>query len=578
MERNLPRNSKRVANESLGVSLPDDCLIIPRGDVSDESDIEDDGGNEKNITSSSSSSSDNEDVDNENEDRVYRWRRRSNGHFPVPFSSSEDVPHIPEIPYFQFKTYFDDDMFEYIADQTNLYSVLKSGTSIDTNGLEIEQLFSIWMYMGVFSSPSYRDYWNNRTRWPCIADIMPVNRYEKLMQYFHLCDIKGQKPGDPGYDPLFKVRKMFDAVRNKCRSEPQEEFQSIDEQIIPFKGRHINKQYLPAKPHRYGFKMITRGSSSGLIYDFVMYAGKHTELIEPKPNMSTTANCVRTLCFSIPGSVQNTKIFMDNFYITLDLMMHLKQQFSIQTTGTVRSNRLHGCPLLSEKELKAQGRGAFDQMVDANSNLTIVRWLDNRAVTLASTFLEAKPLTTVKRWDAKAKTRVEVSRPNIVGVYNIHMGGIDLSDMLLTMYQNQRKSRKWYFRVIYYLIWTALSNCWLLYRKSLQKEDDIPGNRLSFKDFLLQVAEGLSKVGKVCKNRPGRPSRAPEQTLKRLRASDENIPLEILRKDHIDHLPKHSEKGRCKNCKTGFSRWTCKKCRVHLCLNDKNNCFTNYHL
>ena len=95
---------------------------------------------------------------------------------------------------------------------------------------------------------------------------------------------------------------------------------------------------------------------------------------------------------------------------------------------------------------------------------------------------------------------------------------------------------------------------------------------------MLEVAEGLSKAGKACRVKAGRPSLKEDQPLKRRRAPDENIPVEIVKKDHIDHLPKHSTRGRCKFCKTGFSRWMCGKCNVHLCLNEKNNCFTDFHL
>ena len=591
MERNIPRRSKECAIHQLQPSAIERTgFIIPRGDLSDDSDVEleaeveeeEEGGEDDEDSPTNDVMNEIESSDEtEPEAHSYRWRRRSNGIFPTKYTcgSSESTTERPESPYLRFKEYFPDDLFEFIADQTNMYSVEKSGASINTNAFEIEQLFAIWIYMGIFSAPSYRDYWSPLTRWPCIADIMAVNRYEKLMQFFHSCENQNQlSPGDPGYDPLFKVRKLFDAVREKCRAEIQTEFQCIDEQIIPFKGRHVNKQYLPAKPHPWGFKMVTRGSSSGIVYDFVLYSGKYTELIEPVPHMSTTANCVRTLCKSIPHDVKNMKLFMDNFYITFDLIFHLKKEFCILTTGTVRKNRLHGCPLATEKEMKVTGRGSHDQVVDANSNLTVVRWLDNKAVTLASMYLQAEPFSTVKRWNGKEKKTVEVSRPHIVAVYNTNMGGIDLSDMLLTIYQNHRKSRKWYFRIIYYLVWIASSNCWLTYRNDLTDEEDRAGKRLSFKDFLLQTADGLSKVGKACRARPGRPSLAVNQpTPKRKRLADENVPVEILRKDHVDHLPEHSNRGRCKHCTSGFTRWKCRKCSVHLCLNANNNCFSDFH-
>ena len=74
----MPRLSKRIANESfLGA---EERVIIPRGDVSEESDT-DDGESEEEEDGSSKS----EKVESENEDHVFRWRRRSNGHFPVVF-------------------------------------------------------------------------------------------------------------------------------------------------------------------------------------------------------------------------------------------------------------------------------------------------------------------------------------------------------------------------------------------------------------------------------------------------------------------------------------------------------------
>ena len=82
--------------------------------------------------------------------------------------------------------------------------------------------------------------------------------------------------------------------------------------------------------------LITRGSSSGLIYDFVLYAGKDTETVDPIANFSTMKNCVCTLCKSIPAGCRNVKSFMNNYFMTLDLVLHLKETFEIQTTETVQ--------------------------------------------------------------------------------------------------------------------------------------------------------------------------------------------------------------------------------------------------
>ncbi len=57
-----------------------------------------------------------------------------------------------------------------------------------------------------------------------------------------------------------------------------EERHSIDEQIIPFKGRSHMKQYNKNKLQKWGFKVFTRAGASGMMYDFEIYTGKDMKL------------------------------------------------------------------------------------------------------------------------------------------------------------------------------------------------------------------------------------------------------------------------------------------------------------
>lgn len=47
-----------------------------------------------------------------------------------------------------------------------------------------------------------------------------------------------------------------------------DEDNSVDEQIIPLKGRSYIKQYNKGKLHKWGFKVLTRAGASCIIYDF----------------------------------------------------------------------------------------------------------------------------------------------------------------------------------------------------------------------------------------------------------------------------------------------------------------------
>jgi hypothetical protein len=73
---------------------------------------------------------------------------------------------------------------------------------------------------------------------------------------------------------FLKITPLLSSLRaNMMKVEPEERH-SIDEQIIPFKGRSLMKQY-NKKPHKWGFKVFTRAGASGMMYDFEIYTGKN---------------------------------------------------------------------------------------------------------------------------------------------------------------------------------------------------------------------------------------------------------------------------------------------------------------
>ena len=98
---------------------------------------------------------------------------------------------------------------------------------------------------------------------------MSVNRFEKIRQFLHFNDNTKCLPRtDKNYDNIFKVRPVVKSGLVKCRKLPQEECQSIDEQILPTKGRSALKQYIPKKPNKWGIKVWARYGVSGMVNDF----------------------------------------------------------------------------------------------------------------------------------------------------------------------------------------------------------------------------------------------------------------------------------------------------------------------
>jgi len=61
---------------------------------------------------------------------------------------------------------------------------------------------------------------------------------------------------DPEYDKLFTARQFVDSIKSSFQELEVEEYNSVDESIIPFKGRSSLKQYVRNKPPQIGNKGI----------------------------------------------------------------------------------------------------------------------------------------------------------------------------------------------------------------------------------------------------------------------------------------------------------------------------------
>lgn len=483
--------------------------------------------------------------------------------------------------------FFDGDLFEHIAEQTNLFftqQTLANGLRVKfepTDKDEIEQFVGILLFRGIYPNPQYRMYWKPATSMPQITRTLKggVNRFENLKRFLHFNNNENiPDRSSPNYDKLFKVRPIIESVLNKCKMLEPEEYHSIDEQIIPTKSKSSIKQYNPKKPHKWGYKVFARCGSSGMVYNFEVYTGKSTS---GSTALGITGDLVIRLCDTLPRD-KNFKVFFDNFFTSLPLLKQLRKE-GILSLGTIRPNRLHGAQKLleTEKSLKTKGRGSYDWRVDASSNITVIRWQDNSSVQLASTFVSYQEGETIKRWCAKEKCYKNICCPEMVHQYNKFMGGVDLCDMLMSLYRIKLRSKKWYTPIFYYLIKLAVTNGWLMYRRHMDLLEPNAKKRLSLLDFQISVANDLTLCGKppqaFCIRR-GRSSEGTPSPKRPKTTAAVAIPNDDFRYDCIGHFPEFVEnKRRCRHCPKGFTFIQCCKCCISLCLLKDRNCFMQFH-
>nr|CAH7726573.1 unnamed protein product [Callosobruchus chinensis] len=406
---------------------------------------------------------------------------------------------------------------------------------------------------------------------------MSQKQFEIIKRNLHFNDNSQMLPKEHTmHDRLYKIRPIIDHLLNRYQSVPYEACLSIDEQMCPTKTKSYLKQYMPAKPHKWGFKVYVMAGISGYSYNFEIYSGQENKTGQNENDLGACANIVTRLLRNLPSHL-NYHVYFDNYYTTLPLLAQLSQR-GVQALGTVRRNRIPKCPLPGDKEMKNKSRGSSKEYVTELDGVPIssVIWKDNKTVCLASTFCGTLPKGKAERYDKSQNKRIEIECPKIVKEYNKHMGGVDLMDSLIGRYRIKLKSRKWYFRLFYHLLDMTIVNAWLLYRRV----NALQGNAktLNLANFRIELAETLCKMG-VHQNSRGRRSELEKQIQAKQRSHHCSIPPREVRVDQSSHWPEWMENRlRCKYPKCGgFTYVMCDKCQTALCFNKNKNCFRNFH-
>ena len=87
-------------------------------------------------------------------------------------------------------------------------------------------------------------------------------------------------------------------------------------------------------------------------------------------------------------------------------------------------------------------RGAADVVTDKNSNLTLLRWKDNKMVTVASTFVGKMPFRKAHRFVEAQNGRAWIDQPQSIFIHKKSKGGVDRLDQSISSYMIGHRSKK----------------------------------------------------------------------------------------------------------------------------------------
>lgn len=501
-----------------------------------------------------------------------------------------------------FLLFFDNELIEQIVRFTNANAVVKGARNwqavtseemkvflaflIISNDLVVvprdEQYFLSTWNTKIFHTSNIRNLFSSR------------KRLFQLKKYIYFVDPRHVLTEDERKDHLFKIRNVSSSVINKCRTlfNCGREV-SVDEAMIPFKGRLSIKVRMPDKPVKFGVKFfVLCDAKSGYCKNVIIYAGKDDRAAG---NLGKTGKIVMELMQDLYRT--NHYLYMDNFY-TSPILFRLLKARGILAAGTARPRQGYPSNELKAAQLRSRGQVAW---LSWNEMLAL-RWKDRKDVFFLST-IHAPP--EVPNWvdtgtapdsdpDApeeedptivRRRVRVrgqwqsqKIYRPPIVADYNRYMGGVDLCDQM-TRVNKSKKQQRWYMRVFIKFLLLAIYNAYILEGYEIPHNGRGKRKRdlLKFKqDLCVQLVGTTPTRNKAAKRQ--RQNMPPEDRLENVGS---HLPLKGVGNDHrcVVCEKKYTEaKKTGETLKRHKTSYKCGQCNVYLCIGlPGESCFVDYH-
>ena len=106
----------------------------------------------------------------------------------------------------------------------------------------------------------------------------------------------------------------------------------IEEELMPWRGRFVFRQYIPGKSHKYGIKLYMLCDPDGYIYNLKIYGGKE----EPIQGFG----CSESVVFGLMDYIldKGHEVYVDSYYTSLPLANKLLER-NTNLVGTFRKDR-----------------------------------------------------------------------------------------------------------------------------------------------------------------------------------------------------------------------------------------------
>ncbi|KAF3842439.1 hypothetical protein F7725_024390 [Dissostichus mawsoni] len=247
----------------------------------------------------------------------------------------------------------------------------------------------LMMFMALLKLPKVRDYWRKGSHLSVLfpASVMTRDRFMAISRAVHLSDpdhdlANDRKKDTPEYDPLHRLKPLQATIKEACKAmwQPRKEI-SIDERMVATKAKIGLRQYMKAKPTKWGVKLfVLADSSNGYTIDFSIYTGKSRFISGQGLSYDVVSGLMDN---SYLG--RGYHLFVDNFYTSPKLFTDLFARGFV-ACGTFRDNRKN-VPKSKLNALTSKSpRGSIRWLRE--KELLFVKWMDTREVSVCTPSLQ----------------------------------------------------------------------------------------------------------------------------------------------------------------------------------------------
>jgi hypothetical protein len=409
-----------------------------------------------------------------------------------------------------------------------------------TTAAELYAFFGAHLFMGIDRLPRTEMYWSSTFGHPLITSLFSRDRFKQLLRFFRVVTLD---EAAEERDPLPHVRALAEKLNASFAANASPtQLLTLDEAMVAFKGRSPIKQYIPSKPHKWGYKIYCLSSEDYLLR-FEVYAGKE----ERSADGATFDTVMRML----QGYEDKAHIlFTDNWFTSPALLLALQHK-GIRLCGSVRRNR-KGMPALPPAEVSALRQGQWIQR--QKGDMTVAVWRDQKVVWLLYNHCSPTEATSLERW-SETGNKISLGCPRAIRDYFYGARSVDVLSQLHYAYLPGRKAMRCWPRLAWWLLDMCIINAFKLWSIGQEKV-----SQLDFREqLMLELLQQLPPEQK-----PRRANRLPN-------------PADSLARDHFS--VRSDVERQCTVCSHKpilrvETRFICAACQVHLCIGD---CFAQYH-